>query len=122
MKKGFLELRHFVLSEGVRAYQSRYWKPQADVYSASWGWLIKLELAGVRREDLEIQIQNKKMVIQGYRRDLVVAEELECQSMEIRYSQFCREFEFPEELKEPQIETQFENGMLLVLVKVRGDR
>lgn len=32
------------------------WYPRADIYRSNEGWLVKLELAGVRQEDIEVTL------------------------------------------------------------------
>ena len=45
------------------------WLPAADVYQTPEGWLVKVELAGVSAEDIEIEIQGNVLYIAGCRKD-----------------------------------------------------
>jgi HSP20 family protein len=36
----------------------RLWNPAADVYRSSEGWIVKVDLAGVCMEELEIEIRD----------------------------------------------------------------
>lgn len=94
------------------------WSPHADVVRTRHGWLIKVELAGVRAEDLAVRLEQNGVTVAGVRRD-VVLEPGDCiQSMEIAYSRFQRTFALcSRRLARASVDTRFENGMLLVYVR-----
>ena len=46
-----------------------YWVPNTDVYVADGGLVIKVELAGMRREDLELVVEGNRVKISGQRPD-----------------------------------------------------
>ncbi|MFV0443630.1 MAG: Hsp20/alpha crystallin family protein [Planctomycetaceae bacterium] len=92
------------------------WRPAADVYRTADGWLIKIELAGVRLEDLSVEVQERRVKIAGQRRDVVLEIGGRCQSLEIAYDRFERWFDFPCDLPRQEPQVRFENGMLLVLI------
>ncbi len=94
------------------------WQPAADVYEGRDGWLIKLELAGVRREDVRLHVRGNFLSIAGRRVDVERQRErgLRLRSMEITYAEFERGFEFPRSIEQARILTDFRNGMLLVRI------
>src|SRR5690349_5791968 len=47
----------------------RLWNPSADVYRSPEGWIVKLDLAGVSADDLEIELHDSLLTIRGCRRD-----------------------------------------------------
>lgn len=93
------------------------WRPAADVYRTSEGWLIKLELAGVRPEDLRIEVLGRRIRVAGQRRDVLLEIGCNCQSLEISYDRFERWFDFPCDLPTQEPRVRIENGMLLVWVR-----
>ena len=48
---------HFLQSSRGSRPSGKLWYPAADVYDTSDGWIVKVELAGVSAEDLEIEIR-----------------------------------------------------------------
>jgi HSP20 family protein len=98
------------------------WCPPADVYRIGGGWLVKLDLAGVRTEDVEVHASGRTLTVRGARRDLVIEESAHSYSMEIAYSRFERSIELPQRLEAARITTEYRDGMLLVrLLSERGD-
>lgn len=92
------------------------WQPAADVYEGRNGWSLKLELAGVRLDDIKLRVTGNFLSIAGRRVDFEREQGLKLKSMEITYSQFERSFEFPVSIEHAQLLTDFRNGMLLVRI------
>jgi HSP20 family protein len=99
----------------TREMRETRWTPPIDLYSAPWGWLIKVDLAGVHRNDLEIGIADGRIVVRGVRRDTCLREECQSQVMEISYSAFERVIELPCR-ENSAIDLQCDEGMLLIRV------
>jgi HSP20 family protein len=93
---------------------NRLWYPSADVYQTKDGWLVKVELAGVSAEELEIDIQGKSLYIAGIRRDKTCTAGVSYQQMEITYSRFEKTLEFPDAIDGASIEHNFDNGLLII--------
>lgn len=102
----------------VPSLAQRCWRPAADLYRTNDGWLIKMELAGVRPEDLQVVAQNRWLSVTGARRDVLLEVGCRCQSLEISYDSFERRFEFPFDLDHAQIQSEFQWGMLLIRIRV----
>ena len=92
-------------------------RPPTDVYSTRTGWLIKMELAGVRLDDVAIDIRGNLLEIHGSRRDTTCDEITGHHNMEIAYQRFSRIVELPERVEAAQISVDFRDGMLLVRVQ-----
>lgn len=101
----------------VPSLARRCWRPSADLYRTTHGWWLKLELAGVRPEDVQIHVQGRWLLVTGTRRDLVLDGDSTCQALEISYDSFERRFEFPLDLAAAKITPDFQNGMLLVRIE-----
>jgi HSP20 family protein len=97
------------------------WRPAADIYRTEDGYLIKLDLAGVRPEDIHITLSGYRMTVHGVRRDCTAHEGCSYYQLEIAYSRFERTFELPCRLDQARVETQYQDGMLLVHVAEEGD-
>ena len=94
---------------------SRLWYPSADVYQTPDGWLVKVELAGVSAEEIEIDIQANQLYIAGIRRDkMCSAVGVSFHQMEITYSRFEKTLEFPDAIEGASLEHNFDNGLLII--------
>ncbi|HTK26151.1 MAG TPA: Hsp20/alpha crystallin family protein [Pyrinomonadaceae bacterium] len=107
--------RHFqFLASSKNVRSGQLWYPAADVYQTPDGWLVKVELAGVSVEDIEIDIQGNVLYIAGCRKDRSCAAGLSYHQMEITYSRFEKTLRFPASIEGATIENNFENGLLLI--------
>ena len=95
----------------------RLWYPAADVYQTPEGWLVKVELAGVSIEDIEIDIQGNVLTIAGCRKDRSCSVGQTFHQMEITYSSFEKTLSFPASIEGAVVEHNFENGLLIIRLK-----
>ena len=75
---------------------------------------MKVELAGVSVEDIEIDIQGNVLYIAGARKDRSCAVGFSYHQMEITYSRFEKTLQFPAAIEGAKIEHNFEDGLLLI--------
>ena len=94
----------------------RLWNPAADVYRANEGWIVKLDLAGICSDELEIEIRHKLLTIRGCRRDTHYREGLTYHQMEITYSRFEKTIEFPSPIEGAAIQQDYRDGFLIINV------
>lgn len=80
--------------------------------------VIRLELPGVDVErDVDVEVDNGRLVIKGERRDERSEEAPSFLLRELRYGSFRREFALPEGITADNVEAAYDHGMLEVLVK-----
>jgi HSP20 family protein len=85
-----------------------------DIYRSESGWLLKFDLAGVRLEDVEIEVQGCRVTVRGVRKDWARGEVLRPHRMEILYSRFERTITLPCDIADPEIRLEGRDGILLV--------
>ncbi|MCW8194306.1 Hsp20/alpha crystallin family protein [Proteobacteria bacterium 005FR1] len=90
------------------------WKPPADVLHLGERWFIKLEVAGVCPEEVEIVVHRNTLRIRGCRRDMLLEEGYFYHSLEISYSRFERIVELPFTIATDSIRWEYREGMLLI--------
>ncbi|MEW5791891.1 MAG: Hsp20/alpha crystallin family protein [Pseudomonadota bacterium] len=98
------------------------WRPAADIYRTREGWLVKIELAGVRSEEIELKVSGRWLTVRGRRYDMALVEGCEHYSLEIAYSHFERSIELPCALEQARAVTQYRDGMLLVRIITEGSQ
>lgn len=93
---------------------TRLWYPPADVYRVPAGWVVKVELAGVRVDEIEIVIAGDTLTIAGCRRDAVHTETISYHQLEITYSRFEKTIRFPCPIQGMSTETRYQDGLLIL--------
>src|SRR4051812_44023683 len=87
-----------------------YWVPNTDVYSTGDGLVIKVELAGMKREDLELVIDGNRVKISGHRPDGCRAPKCKFLIMEINYGAFESVIELPAGYDLTLAKASYQNG------------
>ena len=92
----------------------RLWNPAADVYRSEDGWLVKVDLAGISADELEIELDRSSLIIRGCRKDTFYKTGFRYQQMEITYSRFEKAIEFPCSIEEASLAHDYRDGFLIV--------
>lgn len=90
----------------------KIWRPPTDVYETNDCVVVKVEIAGMRKEDFALSLDRKRLIISGVRRD--PAAKLGYQQMEILYGHFETDVRLDRAIDEDKIEAIYENGFLSV--------
>jgi HSP20 family protein len=94
------------------------WVPTADVFARGEDLVIRVELAGVSREDVDITFSSGVLTISGERRSELDEKEVSFYVRERFYGVFRRSMTLPPGIDESKIDAEFDNG--LVEITVRG--
>jgi len=95
----------------------RLWNPDADVYRAKEGWIVKVDLAGICSDELEIEVRDSLLSIRGCRRDTHYREGFVYQQMEITYSRFEKTIQFPSTIEGATVRQDYRDGFLIIDVR-----
>ena len=95
--------------------------PNTDVYVADTGVVIKVELAGMQRENLELVIEGNRLKISGQRGDgCRTTGQCKFLVMEINYGAFESLIELPPGYDLNQAKAAYQNGFLRIDVPCNG--
>ncbi|MBL7179544.1 MAG: Hsp20/alpha crystallin family protein [Pseudomonadota bacterium] len=97
----------FILSE-------RTWKPQMDIYETPDEIIILAEIAGVSKENLELEISSKAVRIYGNRMEFPRIENATYRLAEIQYGKFERILFLPTPIDPEVVSASYSNGFLQV--------
>ena len=102
------------------ASAERGFLPRADIHETASGMLVTLDLAGVRREEIEILIEGDFLRVSGVRREPEVGECLRWHQMEISYGPFERVVALPPDADLENISAAYHDGFLQISVPRRS--
>jgi HSP20 family protein len=108
---------HFVKRhpDGVSdAGADSYWVPNTDVYVTDTGLVIKVELAGMRKEDLELTVEGNRLKISGHRPDGCRGRHCRFEKMEISYGAFESLLELRPGYDLGRAKASYQNGFLRI--------
>lgn len=90
------------------------WTPNTDVYITEGGLVIKVELAGMRKEDLQLVIEGNKVRISGHRQDGCRAAKCKFLVMETNYGAFESVIELTDGFDLTGAKASYHNGFLRI--------
>jgi HSP20 family protein len=94
------------------------WAPSVDVLETEDAYLLFAELPGVRREDIQLQIQERRLELSGRRHPL--GENRNFLRMERSYGPFRRTFDLTVPVDSDNISASFQHGVLRVHIPKRS--
>lgn len=94
------------------------WTPAADVYETETGYSIAIDLPGVNREQLEIDLEENRLIIKGVR----VIEEPSKHRTERARGKFVRAFSVPPSVDQAQISAEYKDGVLQLRLPKRKEQ
>jgi HSP20 family protein len=92
--------------------RANVWCPPTDVYEMDDGFVIKVEVAGMREEDFEVAIEDNILIISGNRPDS--SERRAYYQMEIRSGKFEIALEIPAPIKLEKSVAEYKDGFLMI--------
>jgi len=101
----------------VTSVSQRHWSPLSDVYETADKLIVRLELAGVKREDLGIALEGNRLIVRGIRHESAPAEIVSYHQMEINYGYFERVLHLRPGVKQEDIKAHFEDGFLTISIE-----
>lgn len=90
------------------------WTPQMDIYETAKEIIIRAEIAGVEKENLEVEINNKAVKISGKRTEIPSLENATYRLAEIQYGKFERFLYLPTPIDTEIVSSSYLNGFLQV--------
>jgi len=97
-------------SEGANAG----FTPAVDVYEDAEKLVLKLEIPGVRQDDLDIRLENQMLVIKGERKFEHAEKAENFHRIERRFGSFVRSFTLPQTIDTESVMASSDAGVLTV--------
>jgi HSP20 family protein len=90
------------------------WSPRLDVQEDKDNFVIRAELPGLKREDIEVSLHDGALVISGERKIEKVEEGVEVHRQERYHGKFQRALTLPTPVAADKITAQYKDGVLTV--------
>lgn len=99
-----------------------HWTPNTDVYETDKGIVVKMELAGVSQQDVEIAFRDRTLLVSGRRTDHATADKVSCRQIEIPYGEFHRAIPVDGPVDFDKASAQMKDGFLLIFLPYPASR
>jgi HSP20 family protein len=88
------------------------WAPPVDIYETDDAFMLKAELPGFTKDDVNIEVHENRLIIRGERKRETEAKEDQYHRLERAYGRFERAFWLPTTVDAEHIQASFKNGIL----------
>jgi len=97
------------------------WSPAVDVYEADREIVLKADLPGLKREDIELTFENQTLTLRGERRREDGVTDQQYQRVERMYGPFSRSFTLPSAVDAGAVRADYREGVLTVRLPLREE-
>jgi HSP20 family protein len=108
-------LRNFFRDNG------EVWAPPLDVSETEDHFVVTMELAGARKEDVTVECHENMLTIRGEKRSERTEEKEQRRYFERRFGAFSRSFTLPSNANPESVDAKFNEGVLTVEIAKREE-
>ncbi len=99
------------------------WTPAVNLYEDAVSYLIVVDLAGLRTEDIDLRVEKNVLVLSGERQTPTLPDTsppVRVKLMEIDHGPFCRSIELPADANLEAVQACYRGGFLWIRVAKRS--
>jgi HSP20 family protein len=111
-----------LLARSPALTRAAQWSPQIEVFERGDSLVVRADLPGVKRDDLEVNVEDDVLTIRGQRRQEHREMEGGYRRTERSYGTFFRQIPLPDGVDPSQVEASYEDGVLEVVVPSPRDQ
>ena len=104
---------------GQGSSETGNWQPHVDMCETPEAIIVEVELPGVRREDVRIEVEGDFLHITGERRTTAEHQKRNYYRLERRYGHFTRQLRLPGTVAREKIRAEFDAGILIITLPKR---
>lgn len=102
----------------TEALSAASFAPPVDIYEDDQKLVLKLEVPGVKQDDLDIQVEGRTLTVRGERKFSSEEKQENFHRVEHRYGTFARSFTLPNTVDAENVKATYDAGVLeLTLTK-----
>jgi len=106
--------RFFGDSSREEPFITSNWWPALDVAERDESVIVKAELPGMTREDIDVSVEGNVLIISGEKKELEEDKKEDFYHVERRYGTFRRTITLPSDVDPSKIEATYRDGILTV--------
>lgn len=95
--------------------------PSVDIYEEKGEVVVKTELPGMKREDVNVKLIDNNLIISGEKKTDEKVERKDYLRLERSYGSFNRTLSLPEGIDSEHVKASFKDGVLEVRVPIKGE-
>ncbi len=93
------------------------WHPPTDVIETDEEFMVVMDLASVKQEDIKLTYEGGILTVSGLRRELNIDQKRHYHKMEIDFGPFERKIKIKARIVDNSIKALYDNGFLIIKLK-----
>ena len=92
------------------------WTPAVDIKEEEGAYRVKVDLPGIRKDDINIEVNENRLAISGERKFEQEEKRDDYHFVERSYGQFYRAFNLPGTVDSEKIDAEYKDGVLVLVL------
>lgn len=92
------------------------WSPTVDVYDSKDNMMVKADIPGMKKEDIDISVHGDILTIKGEKKEETETKENNYVKTERFYGSFNRVLTLPSEIDESKVKASYKDGVLDIIL------
>ncbi len=88
--------------------------PAVDIYEDEHKLVLKLEVPGIKQEDIDVRLENQTLTVKGERKFEAEEKEENFHRIERRFGSFVRTFTLPQTIDNNSVTAKYDAGVLSI--------
>ncbi|MFB3055602.1 MAG: Hsp20/alpha crystallin family protein [Ignavibacteriaceae bacterium] len=97
-------------------FDNAVWMPLTDIAEDNDNYYLKVDLPGIKKQDVKISYIDGNLSISGERVQDKEAKDKKVHRIERSYGKYYRSFNIPKEIKDDKIKAEFKDGQLTITI------
>jgi len=95
--------------------------PAVDIYEDTQKDEVKIEVPGIKQEDLDVRLENQTLTVKGERKFESEEKEENFHRIERRYGSFVRSFTVPQTVNTESVTASYDAGVLSITLNKKAE-
>ncbi len=100
----------------INNMQAGQWEPNTDIYESEHEVIVRVELAGVDKENVSVRIKDSRLHIRGVRQGYQSPDRIFYHQVELHCGEFSKTIALPDSIAHNDIAASFQNGILEIRI------
>jgi HSP20 family protein len=119
--KRFSDIMDEFFNDAV-ATRNRSFAPSVDISETDKKYNIDVEIPGMSKDDIELNIENNRLTISGERKFENEEKNKQFHRVETHYGTFTRSIQLPDNVKQDSIHATYKDGILSISIDKSEDK
>lgn len=106
---------------GIDYLSDGSWAPRVDIYETEDSYVVRADLPGIKKEDIEIDLKDNTLVVRGEKKFNGKSDKHNYVRVERKYGKFVRNFRLSDNVDRGKIKANYKDGVLEINISKREE-